>query len=328
MRTKEIEYETAPSRLKAEATRVILNSFNVGVPLGGSVYAAFALGETRVGWIEISCVLLFLLSTGLGITLGFHRHFTHNSFQAIRPVKFLLAIAGSMAFQGPLIRWVADHRRHHRYADKNGDLHSPHFPSAVGLVGKLSGLFHAHVGWIFTEPLTPHHLYAHDLLRKSAIVLIDRTYLLWSSLSLGLPWLYGYLLGGVEHAVACLLFGGCVRAALVQNFTWSVNSFGHAYGYQSHKTKDQSRNNFIIAMLTLGEGWHNNHHAFPTSAFHGLKSDEFDLSGVVIKGLEQLGLLSEVVYPKWRTVTSAGDERLNSAEEKCRKSSLAFKEVD
>lgn len=315
MWTKEIECETASSRLKAEVSRVILNFFNVGVPLGGSVYAAFTLSEIKMGWIEISCVLIFLLWTGLGITLGFHRHFTHNSFQAIRPVKFLLAIAGSMAFQGPLIRWVADHRRHHRYADRDGDPHSPYLPSTVGLVGKLGGLFHAHVGWIFTEPLTPHQIYAHDLLQKPAIVWIDRTYLLWSAQSLGLPWVYGYLLGGVDHAFACLLFGGCVRAALVQNFTWSVNSFGHAYGYRSHKTKDQSRNNFIIAMLTFGEGWHNNHHAFPTSAFHGLRSNEFDLSGLVIKGLEQLGLVSEVVYPKHWIVLSANNRRRIFTEE-------------
>ncbi|MCS6288040.1 MAG: acyl-CoA desaturase [Nitrospira sp.] len=270
---------------------------NLGIPMVGSIYAVLHFTERGIGWIEVSCLILFFTVIGLGITLGFHRYFTHQGFHAITPLGLFLAAVGSMAFQGPVIGWVADHRRHHRYTDQDGDPHSPHVPWRGGWFGRLAGLLHAHVGWIFTEPGSSYSVYAQDLLKDPTLVLIERTYLFWAGLSLGLPWLYGYVLGGPEHGLDCLLFGGCVRAALMQHCTWSVNSFGHAYGYQTYKTGEQSRNNFVVAMLTLGEGWHNNHHAFPRCAFHGLKSHEYDVTGLIVRGLERLGLVSDVIHP-------------------------------
>lgn len=272
---------------------------NLSVPNAGAIYALLYFTEGgEIGWIEVSGLILSFLLTGLGITLGFHRYFTHQAFQACTPLRLILAVAGSMAFEGPIISWVADHRRHHRYTDQMGDPHSPHVPRHVGRFGRLADLFHAHVGWILAGPMSPYSVYARDLLKDPAMVLMERTYLFWAGLSLGLPWIYGYVLGGPDHAISCLLFAGCVRVVLLQQVTWTVNSLGHTYGYQTYKTGGQSRNNFIFAALTLGEGWHNNHHAFPRCAFHGLKSHEFDPTGLLVRGLERLGLVRDVIYPE------------------------------
>lgn len=271
---------------------------------GPSMPFCISRGGGKIGWIEVSCLLLSFLLTGLGITLGFHRYFTHQAFKACTPLRLILAAAGSMAFEGPIISWVADHRRHHRYTDQMGDPHSPHAPRHGGRFGRLADLFHAHVGWIFAGPMSPYSVYAQDLLKEPAMVLMERTYLFWAGLSLGLPWVYGYVLGGPDHAIGCLLFGGCVQVVLLQQVTWTINSLGHTYGYQTYKTGGQSQNNVIFAILTLGEGWHNNHHAFPRCAFAGLKSHEFDPTGLIVRGLERLGLVHDVIYPDQAGVPS------------------------
>jgi stearoyl-CoA desaturase (delta-9 desaturase) len=235
--------------------------------------------------------------TGLGVTIGFHRLFTHRSFATSRVLRGVFAALGSAAIEGPVISWVADHRKHHACSDREGDPHSPHVDHGGGLGGALKGLFHAHVGWLFIHTQRgSKERFAPDLLRDPVIRFIDRTFFVWATLGLAIPFGLGVAIGGsIGAGLTGLLWGGAVRVFVVHHVTYSINSLCHMFGRQPFATKDESRNLAWLALPTFGEAWHNNHHAFPTSAIHGLRRWQPDPSAMVILALEKLGLVWDVV---------------------------------
>ena len=248
-------------------------------------------------WSDVAVFLIMYAISGLGVTVGFHRYLTHRSFKTSRPMRGLLAIMGSVAIEGPVISWVADHRKHHTFSDKEGDPHSPHVGHEGGLRGALSGLAHAHVGWLFIHTHRgAKKRYARDLLEDPVVSYVDRTFLVWALGGLVLAFALGYAIGGTLYAALTgLLWGGGVRMLVVHHVTYSINSLCHFFGRRSFDTDDESRNLLWLAPFTFGESWHNNHHAFPTSAFHGLRRWEIDPSAIVIWTLEKTGLVWDVV---------------------------------
>jgi stearoyl-CoA desaturase (delta-9 desaturase) len=237
------------------------------------------------------------LITGVGITVGFHRLFTHRSFKTRRPLRALFAVFGSAAVEGPLIEWVSTHRKHHRFSDLPGDPHSPHTDHGVGWRGALRGLLHAHVGWMFRgEGRASEERYAKDLLADPLICAVDRMFPLWVLLGLAFPFGLGVALtGSLVGGLTGLLWGGAVRILVLHHATFSINSLCHFFGRRRFATGDESRNLAWLAIPTFGEAWHNNHHAFPTSAHHGLTRRQLDPGGWLIDGLEKLGLAWDVV---------------------------------
>jgi len=235
--------------------------------------------------------------TGFGVTVGFHRMLTHRSFRTSKPVEYLFAAAGSMAVQGPVINWVADHRKHHAHTDAEGDPHSPHVGHDGGVRGVLGGLWHAHSGWLMsTQGRADWKRYAADLYEDRGMRAIGRQFVPLVLLSLAIPALAGYLVSGtLAGAATGLLWGGLVRIFFVHHVTWSVNSVCHFIGTRRFDTADRSTNVFWLALPSLGESWHHNHHAFPRSAVHGLRTWEIDPSALVIKALERVGLAWNVV---------------------------------
>jgi stearoyl-CoA desaturase (delta-9 desaturase) len=218
-----------------------------------------------------------------------------------------------------VISWVADHRKHHAFSDEEGDPHSPHVEFGGGFRGALRGLAHAHVGWLFIHTQRANKVrYAPDLMKDPQVAFVERTFLLWVFLGLAVPFALGWLIGGTLHsALTGLLWGGLVRVLLLHHVTYSINSLCHFFGRRRFDTGDESRNLAWLAPLSLGEAWHNNHHAFPTSAAHGLRRWEIDVSAGVIRVLERVGLAWNVVRvprerqarkaigPEHATVTSA-----------------------
>lgn len=292
------EYRAVPGVISGGSKALqkrIENGILVGVPLIGAIISPFWFYYHSFTWIEVSAFAISYAIVGVGVGVGLHRYFSHRSFRTKPWVAWLLGIAGSMAFQHSVLHWVADHRRHHAHTDECGDLHSPYVDTSCSSTSTWSGLFHAHVGWLFDSSVTDYNVFAKDLLRDPIFVFLHRTHWIWPSLLLLSVWSYGYILGGIEHAWGCLLFAGCFRTALFHNIVWAVNSIGHTHGYESFPQKNNSKNNFVLAILTFGEGWHNNHHRFPRSAFHGLSRSEFDINGVIITVLEKLGLATDVI---------------------------------
>ena len=233
----------------------------------------------------------------IGITVGFHRLLTHRSFKTSKPLKAIFAVLGSVAIEGPVISWVADHRKHHAFADKPGDPHSPHVDHGHGWAGALKGLMHAHLGWIFIHTQRgSHKRYAPDLLDDPVVRAVDRTFLLWALGGLAAAFFLGWLIGGTVGAgLTGLLWGGAVRMLFVHHVTYSINSLCHFFGKRRFDTPDHSTNLAWLAALSGGEGYHNNHHAFPTSARHGLRKWDIDPSAWLIWVLEKLGLVWDVV---------------------------------
>ena len=248
-------------------------------------------------WQDILIFFATLLPFGFGITVGFHRLFTHRSFKTNRPMRFIWAVLGSMALEGPVIEWVAYHRRHHRFSDSEGDPHSPHVGHGSGLAGALRGLVHAHVGWVlFSDEPAEEERYAPDLIGDPIVSFVDRTFVLWALAGLALPFGLGVALtGSVFGGLMGLLWGGAVRIFFLHHITFSVNSLCHFFGRRAFATKDHSRNLAWLAPFTFGEAWHNNHHAFPTSARHGIGRTELDPSAALIKLMELSGLAWDVV---------------------------------
>jgi stearoyl-CoA desaturase (delta-9 desaturase) len=245
------------------------------IPLAGVVLAMRLLWQRAVGWGDVALLIGLYVPISLGITVGFHRYLTHRGFRAHPALKATLLVLGSMAVEGSAISWAANHRKHHALADREGDPHSP-----------ADGFFHAHVGWLWEGQQADQLTYARDLRQDRMVMLISRTFPLWVALSLVLP----FLIGGWSG----LLWGGLVRIFLVHHVTWSVNSVCHTFGSRPYQTKDRSRNQWLVGLLALGEGWHNNHHAFPRSALHGLRWWQFDLSGLTIRLFERLRLVRGV----------------------------------
>ncbi len=269
----------------------------VVVPLLALIAAIpFAWGW-GLGWADVAIAAVFYVITGLGITVGFHRYFTHGSFKAARPLRIALAVAGSLAMQGPVIDWVADHRRHHAFSDKEGDPHSPWlFGTSAGAVAK--GFWHSHTGWLFNRDQTNEKRFTPDLLADRDVMRVNRLFVLLSAATLVVPALLGGLLTwSLWGAVTALFWAGLVRVALLHHVTWSINSICHMIGNAPFAARDHSRNVWPLAVLSFGESWHNLHHADPTCARHGVQRGQVDISARVIQAFEKLGWATAVRWP-------------------------------
>ncbi|HEY7890992.1 MAG TPA: acyl-CoA desaturase [Solirubrobacteraceae bacterium] len=283
-----IEHETLDRTANAIVTIVPIALLGLAVWLawGGTLH-----------WQDLVVLGAVYALSGVGITVGYHRLFTHRSFKTTGFVRAVFAILGSAAVEGPVIEWVSTHRKHHRFSDRAGDPHSPHTDHGTGLRGALRGLFHAHVGWMFRSGgrAHPEH-YAKDLLADRSLRVIDRLFGLWVLAGLALAFGLGVALTGtVTGGLTGLLWGGAVRILILHHATFSINSLCHFFGRRRFRTADESRNLAWLALPTFGEAWHNNHHAFPTSAHHGLTRWQLDPGGWLIDGLERLGLAWDVV---------------------------------
>jgi stearoyl-CoA desaturase (delta-9 desaturase) len=267
-------------------------------PLAGLAYLVLrALGGGLLSLHDVALAAALYVVTVLGVTVGFHRLFTHRSFEARRPLKIALAIGGSLSFQGSIIGWVAAHRRHHMFSDRAGDPHSPVRPDSQWF-GRLRGLAHAHLGWFFQQENTSRERFAPDLLADRDIVLIDRLFVPLCVLTLALPFAFGYILtGSLGGAVTALLVAGVLRVGLLHHVTWSTNSLCHVLGRRPFRTPDASTNFAPLAVLSMGESWHNAHHAFPSLARHGVDRHQLDLSAEVIRVFERIGWATRVRWP-------------------------------
>lgn len=283
--------------LKHELVDRAAHAFVIGVPLAAVGLAGWLTWGGTLHWQDLLVLAVTYWLTGIGVTVGYHRLFTHRSFETTRTLRAVFAVLGSMAVEGSLLDWVSTHRQHHRFSDRPGDPHSPHVERRPGLRGALRALGHAHLGWMFHggDMANPYR-YAKDLLADRDLRFISRAFPIWVLAGLALPFglgvaLTGSLLGGLT----ALLWGGAVRIFLLHHATFSVNSLCHFFGRRPFATGDQSRNLGWLAPLTFGEAWHNNHHAFPTSARHGLGIRQPDPGAWLISGLERCRLAWKVV---------------------------------
>jgi stearoyl-CoA desaturase (delta-9 desaturase) len=283
--------------IEHETIDKVASAIVTAVPFLALFGAAWLAWGGTLHWQDLLVMAITYLLCGLGITVGFHRLFTHRSFKTTRPLRALFAVLGSAAIEGPVIEWCATHRKHHRFSDQPGDPHSPHVGHGHGFTGALRGLAHAHVGWIFRGiDIADPDRYAKDLLADPVVRFVDRTFLLWVLVGLAFPFGLGVALTGtVVGGLTGLLWGGAVRIFCLHHATYSINSLCHFFGRDPFRTDDHSRNLAWLALPTLGEAWHNNHHAFPTSARHGLGRWQPDPSAWVIGGLERLRLATDVV---------------------------------
>jgi stearoyl-CoA desaturase (delta-9 desaturase) len=275
-----------------------VNITAVVVPFLGVIVGAVLLWSHFLGPRDLAIFALMYTLTAVGVTVGFHRLLTHRAFQTHPWLRHTLAVLGSMSLQGPVIDWVADHRKHHTFTDQEGDPHSPHAGHGAGLRGMVRGLWHAHVGWLFeTHGQASSKRFARDLVEDPTMRRINRAFPLLALGSLLAPFLLGLALGGgaLIAGLSALLWGGLVRIFLVHHITWSINSICHFFGRRRFETHDESTNVFWLALPSLGEAWHHNHHAFPQSAFHGLRWYELDPSGWLILAMARVGLAWDVV---------------------------------
>jgi stearoyl-CoA desaturase (delta-9 desaturase) len=288
---------SVPSLQHMTRTAKIANLGAVIVPFIAFVAAVTLLWNRIVGWHDLVALAVMYPLTGFGVTIGFHRMLTHRSFQTSKPLEYLFAVLGSMSVQGPVIHWVADHRKHHAHTDADGDPHSPHVGSGKGIAGALRGLLHAHVGWLVTDQgRAERRKYAADLMEDPGMRRINRHFVAIVFAGLALPALIGFALSGtIAGALTGLLWGGLVRIFLLHHITWSINSVCHFFGTRRFATDDHSTNVFWLALPSFGEAWHHNHHAFPRSAVHGLRRIEPDPSAWIIGAMERLGLVWNVV---------------------------------
>jgi len=262
-----------------------------------AVWLAWGRG---IGWVEVALFVGFWLVSGIGVTVGYHRGLTHRSFTAVPALRTVLAIAGSLALQGDPISWVATHRRHHAFTDRPGDPHSP-YRYGTGPVGQVRGLLHAHMGWLLRNDRTPPERWAPDLLSDRSISRVSRMFPLLGTASLLLPALIGGLVTwSLSGAFFGLLWGGLVRVAFLHHVTWSVNSLCHLFGERPFETRryDRATNLWPLAVPSLGESWHNAHHADPTCARHGVEKGQLDVSAEVIRLFERVGWVSDVHWPQ------------------------------
>ena len=275
----------------------IANLGAVVVPFVATITAIVLLWNSFVTPADLIIAAVMYMLTAVGITVGFHRLLTHRSFQTSKPLEYTFAVLGSMAVQGPVIAWVADHRKHHAHTDEEGDPHSPHVAEDGHHQGVLKGLWHAHTGWLMSnQGRADWKKYARDLYEDQGMRRINRRFPLLVLATLAVPALAGFLVTGTAlGALTGLLWGGLVRIFFVHHITWSVNSVCHFLGTRRFDIDDHSTNVFWLALPSLGESWHHNHHAFPRSAVHGLKRWEPDPSGMIISGMEKLGLARNVI---------------------------------
>jgi len=278
-------------------TTKVANLGAVVIPFLATLAAILLFWNRVVSGTDLAILAAMYVVTAAAITVGFHRMLTHRSFRTHKPTEYLFAILGSMAVQGSVIAWVADHRKHHAHTDVEGDPHSPHVGHGDGLGGVLGGLWHAHTGWLLSEQgRADWKRYAPDLYEDQGMRRINRYFVPLVVLGLAIPTLAGYLLTGTLLGAATgLLWGGLVRVFFVHHVTWSVNSVCHFLGSRRFEVEDQSTNVFWLALPSLGESWHHNHHAFPRSAVHGLRRWELDPSALLIAAMEKVGLAWNVI---------------------------------
>jgi stearoyl-CoA desaturase (delta-9 desaturase) len=301
-----IEYDGDESRplqqiptteFKARWEQVALAIFIV-VPLLAVLGAGFVLWGTGLSWVDVTLAVVFYAISGHGITVGFHRYFTHGSFKANRPLRIALAIAGSLAIQGPVTRWVADHRRHHAFSDEEGDPHSP-WRYGESFRGLSKGLFHAHIGWLFDVEQTDQKRFAPDLLADKDIAKVARLFPGIVAFSLLAPAVLGGLITmSWMGALTAYFWASIIRIGLLHHVTWSINSICHTWGNRPFVTKDRAVNVWWLAAISMGESWHNLHHADPTCARHGVDKGQIDSSARVIAAFEKLGWAHDVRWPK------------------------------
>ncbi|MEU8436391.1 fatty acid desaturase [Streptomyces sp. NPDC029216] len=266
-----------------------------------------------VSWLDLGLMVFMYFLACHGITIGFHRYFTHGSFKAKRPLRIVLAVMGSLAVEGPLVRWVADHRKHHKYSDHEGDPHSP-WRFGETLPALLKGLWWAHIGWLFDEEQTDQQKYAPDLIKDPAIRRISRDFVYWTVLSLAIPPLVGGLVTmSWWGAFTAFFWGSLVRVALLHHVTWSINSICHAVGKRPFRSRDRSGNVWWLAVLSCGESWHNLHHADPTSARHGVLRGQVDSSARLIRWFELAGWASDVRWPSESRIDARRKEKTPNA---------------
>ncbi len=285
----------------------------VALPFLGLIAAAVLLWNRLLGPRDLAIFAVLYLMTAIGITVGFHRLLTHRAFETHTWLRYTLAVLGSAALQGSVIDWVADHRKHHTFTDEEGDPHSPHTEHGSGISGMFSGLWHAHVGWLFTvHGQASSRRFARDLVEDPKMRRINRSFPWIALASLALPALLGLVLSGGSWlaALTAYIWAGLVRIFLVHHVTWSINSICHFFGSRRFPIDDKSTNVFWLALPSLGEAWHHNHHAFPRSAFHGLRWYELDPSGWLILGLAKVGLAWDVVRvtPEREAAKLAGEQ--------------------
>ena len=285
--------------VKHEAlTKSAIIAFTV-IPFLAVGVAAWQAWSGLLSWTDLVAFGGMYTLAIVGVTVGYHRLFTHRSFRTNAAVRVAFAVLGSMAVEGSVIAWVSNHRKHHAFADREGDPHSPHVDHGEGVWGAVRGLVHAHFGWLlqYGQRAQPRR-FARDLLSDPLLRAIDRTFPIWVAAGLALPFAFGWVVGGtVDAALTALLWGGAVRIFVLHHMTYSINSLCHFFGRRPFATTDESRNLAWLAIPTFGEAWHNNHHAFPRSAMHGHRIWQLDLGGILIRALERLGLAWDVVRP-------------------------------
>jgi stearoyl-CoA desaturase (Delta-9 desaturase) len=276
--------------------RLVISLFII-VPLLAVLAAAPVAWRFGLSWADVVIALAFYLVSGLGISMGFHRHFTHSSFKAARPLRLALGIAGSLALEGPLLTWVADHRRHHKYSDRAGDPHSPwRFGTSPRAVAK--GFLWAHVGWMLDRSRTSQRKFCPDLRADPTASWVSATFPAWAAVSLLAPAVIGGLWTmSPAGALAAFFWAGLVRVAVLHHVTWSVNSVCHLFGRRDFQSRDKSTNNAWLAIPSFGESWHNLHHADPTCARHGVLLGQIDICARVTRWAERLGLAWDVRWP-------------------------------
>jgi stearoyl-CoA desaturase (Delta-9 desaturase) len=293
--------EIAVGTVRDETSRAskLITLAAVIVPPLGLLSAAGLLWGVALSWLDVALFAILYTACGLGVSVGYHRLFTHRSFETMPWIRGALAILGAMSTQGPVTQWVTDHRKHHALSDRDGDPHSPHSAVGEGWRARVAGFAHAHVTWLFgIKGMERGEQYGRDVYADPVLRTVDRLYFVWVALTFAVPFALGYAIGGSAGAAAeALVWAGLIRVFVYQHATFSVNSICHMFGHRSYRSRDESRNNRWVAALTFGEGWHNNHHAFPSSARHGLDRLQLDPAWWTIRGLEQLGLAWDVKVP-------------------------------
>ena len=275
------------------------------VPFAGFLAAVISLWGAGLSMVDAGIAFGFYMLSGLGVTVGYHRLFTHKSFEANRPLKIGLAIAASMALQGSIFAWVSAHRRHHAYSDREGDPHSPHLDDGPGMTGVLRGLWHAHIGWLAKPEATSYERWAPDLLKDKDLQKVDRFFPLITVMTFVLPAILGLVITqSIWGGITAFLWGALARIFFLHHVTWSINSICHFYGKRPFESLDFSTNNWVLSILSFGESWHNNHHAFPTSARHGIGRWQFDSSAAMIKLFEKLHWAKRVKLPTPKQLAS------------------------
>ena len=294
---------TLGAERKKSAEQIALGLF-IGIPFVAIVAAIPIAWGWGLGWRDVVIAVVMYAISGHGITVGFHRHFTHGAFKAKRPLRVAMAVAGSLAIEGPVIRWVADHRRHHKFSDRDGDPHSP-WRYGETIPALVKGLCYAHMGWLFDVEQTPQRQYAPDLLKDKAIVRVSRAFPWLVAVSLLLPPVAGGLWSmSWQGALSAFFWGSLVRVGLLHHVTWSINSICHAVGERPFKSRDRSGNVWWLAVLSMGESWHNLHHADPTCARHGVLRWQVDSSARVIQAFEKVGWAYDVRWPSPERITA------------------------